>query len=140
MSVQMVLLPVFVLVGLTFWLLFWTGGARVAAIRRGETRVRDIALGQPAWPPRVQQISNSYHNQLQVPVLFYVLVILALFTRKADLLFVVMSWLFVLTRVVHMAIHVTVNRVDLRFYAFAAGAALLLLMWIIFTVRLLLSA
>ena len=32
----------------------------------------DVALGQLNWPPRVQQISNSYHSQFQLPVLFYV--------------------------------------------------------------------
>jgi hypothetical protein len=139
MTVQAVLLPVFVLVGITFWLLFWTGYARVGAIKRGEARMKEVALGQPNWPPRVTQIANAYHNQLQLPLLFYVLVALALFTRKADLLFVVMSWLFVLARIVHVAIHVTSNYVPNRFYAFAAGAVILLLMWIIFAVRLLLA-
>ena len=135
MTVQAILAPLFVLVALTFGLMMWMGAARFAAVRRGEVRVRDIALGQLNWPPRVQQISNCYHNQLQLPVLFYVLTILALFLRKADLLFVVMAWIFVLLRIVHAAIHVTSNRVIHRFQAFAAGAVVLLLMWIIFAVR-----
>jgi hypothetical protein len=83
----------------------------------------------------VQQISNCYHNQFQLPVLFFVLTILALFLRKADLLFVVMAWIFVLLRIVHAAIHVTSNRVLHRFQAFAASALVLLLMWVIFAVR-----
>ena len=47
MSVQMVLAPVFVLVGLTFALLlgmFWT---RRQALVSKQTKIRDIALGQP---------------------------------------------------------------------------------------------
>lgn len=139
MSIQAVLLPLFVQVALTFGLLFWMGRARIASVRRGETHIRDIALGQPNWSPRVQQISNAYHNQYQVPVLFYVLVGLALFTRKADLLFVVMAWLFVISRLVHAAIHTTSNWVSRRFFAFLFGAAVLLLMWIIFAARILLS-
>src|SRR5262249_35846837 len=135
MTVQAILAPLFVLVALTFALLMWMGLVRFAAVRRREVRVSDVALGQLNWPPRVQQISNCYHNQLQLPVLFYVLTILALFLRKADLLFVVMAWIFVLLRVVHAAIHVTSNRVFHRFQAFAAGAIVLLLMWIIFAVR-----
>jgi len=115
--------------------MIWMGALRVAAVRRGEVRVRDIALGQPNWPPRVQQISNSFTNQFQLPVLFYVLTILALFLRKADLLFVVMAWIFVLLRIVHAAIHVTSNHVGRRFQAFAAGMVVLLLMWIVFAVR-----
>jgi hypothetical protein len=139
MSLQAILLPLFVQVGLTFVLLFWMAGARIYAIRGGQTRVGDIALGQPNWPKRVQQISNCYHNQYQLPVLFYVLVILAIPTHKADLVFVLMSWVFVVTRILHAAIHTTSNRVSQRFYAFAAGAIVLLLMWIIFAVRILLG-
>jgi hypothetical protein len=139
MSVQAVLLPVFVQLALTFALMFWMGGVRVAAISRGEVKIRDIALGQQAWPARATQIGNCYHNQLQLPVLFYVLAALALITRKADLLFVVLSWLFVALRLAHAYIHVTSNHVPTRFYWYLAGAIVLLLMWIIFAVRILLA-
>src|ERR1051326_5040181 len=132
-----ILAPLFVMVAVTFVLLVWMGAVRVAAVRRGEVRIKDIALGQSDWPPRVQQISYCYHNQFQLPLLFYVLTILALFLRKADLLFVVMSWIFVLMRIVHAAIHVTSNHVGRRFQAFAAGAVVLLLMWVVFALRIL---
>jgi hypothetical protein len=135
MTVQAILAPLFVLVALTFGLMIWMGALRVAAVRRGEVRVREIALGQPNWPPRAQQVSNCFDNQFQLPVLFYVLTILALFLRKADLLFVVMAWIFVLLRIVHATIHVTSNHIARRFQAFAAGMVVLLLMWIIFVVR-----
>jgi hypothetical protein len=135
MTVQAILAPLFVLVALTFALTIWMGALRVAAVRRGEVRVRGIALGQSNWPPRVQQISNCFDNQFQLPMLFYVLTILALFLKKADELFVVMAWIFVLLRIVHAAIHVTSNHVGRRFQAFAAGMVVLLLMWIIFAVR-----
>ena len=95
MSVPAVLLPVFVQIGLTFFFLFWMARSRLAAIERGETKVRDIALGQRAWPERVTQVANTFHNQLELPILFYVLVAFALITRKADLIFVVMSWMLI---------------------------------------------
>jgi hypothetical protein len=139
MSIQAVLLPVFVQVALTFVLMFWMGGVRVAAISRGEVKIRDMALGQPAWPERETQIANSYHNQFQLPVLFLVLVAFALITRKADLLFVLLSWLFVLLRLVHAYVHVTSNHVPTRFRWYLIGAVVLLLMWIIFAVRILLG-
>ena len=135
MTVDAILLPLFVQVGLTFFLLFWTGSVRVAAVRGREVRIPDIALGQPAWPARVTQISNAYHNQLELPLLFYVLVILALFTRKADTFFVVLAWMFVATRLVHAAIHVTSNDVQRRFFAFLVGALILFIMWIVFALR-----
>ena len=136
MSLQAILAPLFVQVALTFCLLFWMGYARVRVIRRREVRVSDIALGQPAWPARPTQAANAYRNQFELPVLFYVLAIIA---RKADFLFVVMSWIFVILRIVHAGIHTSSNDVPQRFYAFLAAAIVLLLMWIIFAVRVLLG-
>lgn len=137
MSMPAVLLPVFVQVGLTFFFLFWMARARLAALKAGETKVRDIALGQSAWPERATQIANTFHNQLELPILFYVLVAFALIARKADMLFVVMSWMFVATRIVHAYIYATTNRIQHRFQVFAVGALILLVMWIIFAVRIL---
>jgi hypothetical protein len=137
MNIQMVLLPVFVQVALTFALLFWMASARTRSVVRGETKIRDTALGQPAWPEQPTKISNCFNSQLQLPVLFYVLVIFALMTKLADLLFVVMAWLFVLLRLAHAYIHTTSNHVPTRFKVFAAGMLVLLVMWIIFAVRVL---
>jgi len=139
MSIQAVLLPLFVQVALTFVLMFWMAFSRIGAIKRKETRMADVALGQLNWPPRVQQISNNYHSQLQLPLLFYVVTILAIITRHADFIFVVMAWVFVLTRLVHAYIHTGTNYVPHRFNVFALGTFILLTMWIIFAVRILLG-
>jgi hypothetical protein len=139
MSIQSVLAPVFVQVLLTFWLLIWTGRARFAAARAGAVRVGDIALGQRSWPAPVQQVSNAFANQFELPVLFYALTALALLTRKADLAFVVMAWIFVLTRIGHAAVYATTNTVMRRFQVFLAGALVLMAMWLVFAARILLA-
>ena len=74
-----------------------------------------------------------------MPVLFYVLTILALITRHADLLFVVMAWIFVVLRLVHAYIHVTDNDVGRRGLVFGLGALVLMVMWAIFMLRILLG-
>ena len=104
MSVQFVLLPVFVLVGLTFTLLLWMSTARTRTLQAGETRSKDIALGQQNWPARVIQIGNCYRNQFELPLLFYILIALALPLRHADLVIVLLSWVFVVTRFAHAGI------------------------------------
>ena len=139
MTLQAILLPLFVQVGLTFVLLFWMAGLRTSALARGTVQPADIALRQPGWPERATQIANCFHNQLEVPVLFYVLVVLAIIARKADLLFVVMSWIFVASRIVHAVIHTGWNDVRQRGAAYGFGVLVLLLMWIIFAVRVLLG-
>jgi len=139
MSLQAILLPLFVQVGLTFVLMFWMASLRTTSIRRGEVKMRNIALGQPAWNENTTKVGNSFHSQLELPVLFHVLVVLAIIARKADLLFVAMSWIFVASRIVHVVIHTGSNYVPHRFYAYALGAIVLLIMWIIFAVRVLLG-
>jgi hypothetical protein len=139
MTIQMVLLPVFVQVALAFALLCWMARERTGSVARGETKIRDTALGQPAWPEQATKVSNCFNSQFQLPLLFYVLVILAWITKQADLLFVVMAWIFVILRLAHAYIHTTSNHVPTRFKIFAAGMLVLLVMWIIFAVRILLA-
>src|SRR4030081_1154839 len=138
MSVQMVLLPVFVLVGLTFVLLLWMGGARRQALVGGETQIRDVALGQPNWPTRATQIGNCFSNQFEIPLLFYVLIALALPLRHADLVIVLLSWVFVVTRFVHAGIFVTSNDLRQRGPAWFAGVLVLFAMWLYFALKMLL--
>jgi hypothetical protein len=135
MSVQMVLLPVFVQVGLTFVLLLWMAGARRQTLVSGETKIRDIALGQPKWPARATQIGNCYRNQFEIPVLFYVLIALALPIRHADFVIVLLSWVFVVTRLVHAGIFVSSNDLGQRSMAWFAGVLVLLAMWIYFALQ-----
>jgi hypothetical protein len=138
MSVESILAPVFVQVALTFVLMFYTFGVRTVALRRRDVRIADIVLGQQNWPPHATQIGNAYNNQFQLPLLFFILVILAYLLKKADLLFVLMSWIFVISRILHAFVHVTTNRLQTRFMIFAVGAIVLLIMWIIFALRVLL--
>ena len=138
MSIQMVLLPVFVQIGLTFALMLGMIGLRRRTLVSGETRIRDIALGQQNWPARATQVGNCYRNQFELPVLFYVLIALALPLRHADLFIVLMSWVFVVTRLAHAGVFVTSNDLGHRSMAWIAGALVLLVMWLYFALKILL--
>jgi len=139
MSIQAVLLPLFVQIVLTFVLLLWMAGLNAAAFRSGAVRWQDIALRQPNWPAANRQIQNAYHNQLELPVLFYVLTILSIVSRHADLLFVILAWVFVALRCLQAFVHVTDNHVPRRGALFLAGAIVLAAMWAIFILRMLLG-
>jgi hypothetical protein len=138
MSVPMVLLPVFVLIGLTFALLLWMALARRDALVGGETKIRDIVLGQPNWPVRATQVGNCFKNQFELPVLFYILIAIALPLRHADFIIVVLSWVFVIARLVHAGVFVTSNDLNRRSLAWFAGVLVLLAMWLYFALRILL--
>jgi hypothetical protein len=134
----MVLLPVFVLVGLTFALLLWMAGARREALVSRETKISDIALGQPNWPTRATQVGNCFKNQFELPLMFYILIALAAPLRHADVFIVLMSWVFVVTRFAHAGIFVTSNDLNRRSLAWFAGVLVLFAMWIYFALKILL--
>jgi hypothetical protein len=121
MSVQTVLLPVFVQIGLTFALLIGMVFGRRQALVSGETKSRDIALGE-----------------FELPVLFYALIALALPLRHADLFIVLMSWVFVVTRFAHAGVFVSSNDLGRRSTVWLAGVLVLLAMWIYFALKILL--
>jgi hypothetical protein len=132
MSLRAVLLPLFVQVVLSFALLFWAGALRSRDLRTGVVRPQDIALRQPNWPKRTAQVTNSYANQCELPVLFYVLTILAWITTKAGFVFVTSAWIFVLFRLLHAFVHVTSNAAQLRGALFGFAALVLAVMWAIY--------
>lgn len=137
MSVAALLLPVFVQIGLTFFLLLWTGRVRVGALKNGAVTPADIALSNTAWPPRVTQIANAFHNQLEIPLLFYVVVALILITRTTDIFQVALAWLFVITRLAHAFIHTGSNDVAIRSKIYGIGVLTVLAMWLILAFRVL---
>jgi hypothetical protein len=138
-SIQFVLLPLFVEVLLTFGVMFGMMYFRTSSLQRGETRLREIALREPNWPVRATQFGYAFANQFELPVLFYVLTILEIVTRHADLLFVLLAWIFVVMRVLQVWVHVTNNNVRVRGAFYGVGAIILVTMWVIYIVRILLA-
>lgn len=127
-----ILYPVFVQALLTIVVGGMMAVARARAVatmdrKRGNP---DLALGRAAWPDDATKRAANYSNQFELPVLFYAVVAFALIAKGADLIMLVLTWLFVLTRIVHAAIHVGPNKVRWRSPAFAAGYLILLLMWV----------
>jgi len=136
MTLRFVLLPLFVEVLLTFGLLIWLALLRKGDFKRG-VRAEHVALREPNWSVRTLQVGNCFANQLELPLLFYVLTILSIITHHADVVFVVLAWVFVFTRVGHAVVHTTSNNVRQRGPLFGLGVMVLLIMWLVFMIRIL---
>ena len=139
MSIPAVLLPLFVEVALTLGLLLWLSYLRNKDLKSGAVKPSEVALREPNWPARTQQVANCAANQFELPVLFYVLTILAIVTGHTDFIFVVMAWVFVLTRLMHALVHTTSNMIARRGAWYGFGAVALVVMWIIYMVRIILG-
>src|SRR3974377_80227 len=137
MTIQEVFLPLFLEVILLFVFLFWLAPLRGYDCSSGVTRRENVALREPNWSQRSLQVGYSYSNQFELPVLFYVLTILAWVTRHTDLVFVVLAWIFVIFRYLQAYVHVTSNQVRLRGAFFGVSAVVLAIMWLIYIVEIL---
>jgi hypothetical protein len=130
---DLILFPAVALVALTFavWiLLYWrrigTMRARGLSPEKFKTRATRIPLEEAA------SASDNFQNLLELPVLFYVLVLGLYVTQRVDAVFIALAWGFVALRAVHTFVHVGYNRVMHRFLAYAAGALLLWAAWLRF--------
>ncbi len=137
MSVQTILLPLFVEVILTFALLIWMGPLRARDLKSGVAQLDTVALREPNWSKPTLQVAYAFSNQFELPVLFYVLTILAFVTHLARLVFVVLAWIFVIFRLLQAYVHVTSNKVRLRGGLYGIAAIALILNWLIYIVEVL---
>lgn len=124
---------------LAFIIVLWMGRERVPRVLRGEIAMADIAVERSAYPLKARLLSNNFDNQFQLPVLFFVAALAVLALGLVGWAEVILAWLFVATRYVHAAIHVTDNNVQRRFAAYSAGLAVLALMWLWLVFRIFLA-
>jgi hypothetical protein len=139
MQLPFILLPLFVQVALTFGLLIWMIPLRQGDFARGVARPDNISLREPNWSPKTLQVGYCFSNQFELPVLFYVLMILLVLTRHADVLMVALAWVFVLSRIGHALVYTTNNKVKVRGAIYGIGALVLMVMWIVYAVRIMLG-
>jgi len=140
MSVAAKLLPLFVQVALTLVLLVRLAAMRLQAVRRGEVKFDPrFAITGDHWPTRIRQSSNAFANQFEIPVLFYTAMVLGLVVNAIDFLFIVFAWVFVVSRLLHAAVHVTSNDVGWRFPVFAVGVVAVVVLWVMIALHVFVS-
>ena len=124
--------PVFALAAWTFCILLLIAFRRLQAGFNGTVSPREYALGESAKVTAPVSLPNrNYMNLLELPLLFYVVLLLAWVTPPVPAAALPLAWAYVALRVVHSLIHVTYNHVLHRFLAFATSNCVLLAMWVL---------
>jgi len=132
---QLLLLPVFVQVALTIYVLIRQGQGRVRAVRSGQVKYSEVDT-KSAYSETVQKFANNYVSQFELPVLFYAVLLFALATGFVDGVLIGLAWAFVVSRLLHSFVHTGSNRIATRFKVFVAGLVFLVAMWAWFGLRL----
>jgi len=126
-----ILLPLLAQVLLTFLVWIYLYVTRLWEIQQKDIRPQQLArrsdgqslLTESAGP------SDNFKNLFEMPVLFYLAVVLSLVLLIQDDLLVKLSWGFVILRAIHSVIHCTYNRVLHRFTVYVASTLALILIW-----------
>ena len=131
--------PALTMVALTFMVWCYMYFKRLSFIRVHSIDPQSVAtraLGAKSLAA-VSAPSDNLMNLFELPVLFYVLVVLLLVTGQASQGFVAAAWAYVALRALHSFIHCTYNQVLHRFTVYAASSIVLWAMWAVFALRLL---
>lgn len=133
-----IFLPAFAMAALTctVWLrMFFT---RVAEMKRERIHPQSVALsGQAASQFTDTRAADNFRNLFELPVLFYLALVIAPLTSQVTVLTLSLGWLFVALRVLHSGIQCGHNKVTHRFKAYVAGGAALWTLWIVLAIGLL---
>ena len=125
------LYPLLIQVGLTF--LVWL---RMYQTRLAEIQARQIDPNELATRRDSRRLlkntaaADNLSNQFELPVLFYLAIMLALTLMLQDRVIVFLAWVFVILRVAHAIIHLSYNNVTHRFLVYVAGGLAVIGMWV----------
>lgn len=128
--------PMGALALITFTVLGHIPIRRFAAVKCGAVSVDDFRLGESERVDgHVSMPNRAMMNLLEVPMLFYIICLMALVSGLATHAMLVLAWGYVALRLSHTLIHMTYNRVMHRVIPFAASNLVLIVMWIVFFVQ-----
>jgi hypothetical protein len=132
MSLQAsLLLPVFGMVFLTVGIALWMLKLRYKAVIEDGVSAKYFKLNRGAkLPEYLVRVTQHYENLFETPVLFYVAIVLVLVLNINDSVYVVLSWGFFLSRLLHAYIHTISNRLKYRKYAFMLTSVFLVAFWV----------
>lgn len=129
MDIRAIYAPAFAMAALTAVVWWRMYAARIAQMKRERIHPQKVATSaQAAALLTDSRAADNFRNLFELPVLFYLALVLADRLDRIDAASVGLAWGFVVLRVVHSAIHVTYNRVMHRFYAYLGSSVVLWLL------------
>ena len=125
-----ILYPAFAMFALLVGVLIRLQFVRFGAVGRGEMDGRFYRTYQDgAEPKHMAVITRHFSNLLEMPTLFYVVLILTFVTHQVSLWQVGCAWAYVALRYAHSFVHLTSNNVIVRFRLYIASGVVLVVMW-----------
>jgi hypothetical protein len=127
MKADAIFQPMLTLMGLTLVVWVYLYARRIPFITRNRLTPDQLTPAELARlsPPAVSNPSDNLKNLFELPTVFYALALYLYAVGQVDEAYVALAWVFVGFRVLHSAVHCTVNIVLLRFWLYAISAVAL---------------
>jgi len=132
-----ILYPVFAMFLLVVVVLNRLRSLRFAAVGRKEVSIAYYRAYQGDEPEALRVVAHHFSNLFEMPVLFYVGVLMTYASQQVSYWILGLAWLYVALRYAHSYVQLTSNDVRIRFGAFVASSIVLAVMWASLLVQLL---
>lgn len=121
--------PLFAMVALTFlvWLRLYQ--TRLAEMKRRHIHPQAVASSIQMATLEDTRAADNFRNLFELPVLFYVAMLLIITSQIQSSALLILAWAFVALRCLHSYIHCTYNRVKDRFSAYLFSSLALWSIW-----------
>jgi hypothetical protein len=109
---------------LTLFVWFYMYSKRIPLIQKSKVDPNTLTAAELARisPPAVSNPSDNLKNLFELPTLFYGLALYLFVTGNVDQTYLIAAWVFAGFRILHSAVHCTVNIVTLRFWLYCISA------------------
>ncbi|HEV8694898.1 MAG TPA: MAPEG family protein [Lysobacter sp.] len=122
--------PAVAMAALTFvvwWRMYFT---RIGQMKRERIHPQAVATSAQASAKLTDsRASDNFRNLFELPVLFYLALVVAAETELVTTTTLTLAWLFVALRTMHSFIQCTYNKVMHRFMVYVAGGMVLWVLW-----------
>jgi hypothetical protein len=114
----------------TFLIMLRNVQVRVGAVLKGQLTNEYFELFRGAEPSdEILKTQNHLRNLTEIPPLFYIVALAIMFAGKTDFTFLLLAWSYVVFRVGHGLVHLTINKVPVRFFFFILSNLALFVIW-----------
>ena len=132
MSKTLILYPFISMILLTLFLYVQNYLVNRRAIKNGIVKFSYLKDYKGDVPSYITISRQTLKNQLELPIFFYLLILMALIFDKVALVDLILSWVFVISRYIHCYIRLGYHNIIHRAYIFEIGMLTLVIWWIIF--------
>lgn len=124
MNQSAIFAPFLAVMLLTLVVWFYMYSRRIPFLQKSRVDLNKLTAAELARmsPAAVSNPSDNLKNLFELPTLFYGLILFLYITHRVDGIYIAAAWVFAGFRILHSAVHCTVNIVLVRFWLYCISA------------------